>query len=154
MSTYRAEIIWKNDSEQFLLGRYSRVHLWRFNGGIEVKASASPHVVRLPYSTQDAVDPEEAFVASLASCHMLTFLSLAANGKFLVESYSDDARGEMAKNEKGRPWVARVILNPRIAFGGSNVPTPEELRSLHEAAHEQCFIANSVKTEVVCEPLF
>lgn len=152
MASYRAEVSWKNDSEEFLQGRYSRAHVWRFDGGIEVKASASPHVVQLPYSVEDAVDPEEAFVASLASCHMLTFLHLAAKRRFLVQSYVDDAVGEMATNEKGREWVARVVLRPRVEFVGTKMPSPADVRSLHELAHEHCFIANSVKTEVVCEP--
>lgn len=152
MSIYRAEIIWTNNSDEFSLGRYSRAHLWRFDGGIEVPASSSPQVVRLPYSSEEAVDPEEALVAALSSCHMLSFLYVASKRKFVVESYTDEAVGEMGKNERGREWVARVVLHPSVRFGGSKAPNEEELFALHHAAHEECYIANSVKTEVLCEP--
>ena len=153
MSTHRAEIFWKNTSREFTLGRYSRVHSWRFDGGIEVRASASPHVVRLPYSAEDAVDPEEAFVAALSSCHMLSFLSLAAKKKLTVESYQDHATGEMGKDDAGHDYVARVVLHPEIRFAGPVAPSSEELAALHESAHHICFIANSVKTDVRCEPI-
>ena len=152
MSSYKAEIVWHSDSEEFLQGLYSRAHLWRFDGGIEVKASASPQVVRAPFSIAEAVDPEEAFVASLSSCHMLWFLSLAARHKFIVEKYLDQAVGEMGKDELGREWMARVVLHPQVQFASSASPSGDELGRLHESAHEHCFLANSVKTEVVCEP--
>lgn len=150
MSIYRVEIVWTQSSGDFLLGRYSRAHLWRFDGGIEVKASASPQVVRLPYSTEEAVDPEEAFVAALSSCHMLSFLYVASKRRFAVERYVDEAVGEMGKDASGREWVARVVLHPKVHFAGSPIPDLKELEALHHAAHEECFIANSVKTEVVC----
>lgn len=154
MSLYHAEIAWTHTSGDFLLNRYSRAHVWRFDGGIEVRASSSPHVVRLPFSVEDAVDPEEAFVAALSSCHMLSFLYLAAKRKFAVQSYVDAAEGEMQKDERGRDWIARVVLHPKVQFTGTPVPTNEELHALHHAAHEECFIANSVKTSVLCEPRF
>jgi organic hydroperoxide reductase OsmC/OhrA len=152
MSLYRAEIVWTHTTGDFLLNRYSRAHVWRFDGGIEVRASSSPQVVRLPFSAEDAVDPEEAFVASLASCHMLSFLYLAAKRKFAVESYVDKATGEMQKDERGHDWIARVVLHPHVQFTGDALPSFEELQALHHAAHEECFIANSVKTTVLCEP--
>lgn len=152
MSTYHAEIAWTHTAGDFLLNRYSRAHVWRFDGGIEVRASSSPQVVRLPFSAEDAVDPEEAYVAALSSCHMLSFLYLAAKQKFAVESYLDEAVGEMEKNEQGRDWIARVVLHPKAQFTGSAVPSFDELKAIHHAAHEACFIANSVKTTVLCEP--
>ena len=151
MSIYRAEIVWKQTSGDFLLNRYSRAHVWRFDGGIEVPASSSPQVVRLPFSSGEAVDPEEAFVASLASCHMLWFLHLAAKRKFIVERYVDEAVGEMGLDERGREWMARVVLHPRAEFASASVPSFEILNAIHHAAHEECFIANSVKTAVICE---
>jgi organic hydroperoxide reductase OsmC/OhrA len=152
MSMYQAEVVWKNDSDKFTLGRYSRAHLWRFDGGVEVQASASPQVVPLPFSTERAVDPEEAFVAALSSCHMLWFLSLAAKRGFLVESYLDRAIGELGKDEEGRTYIARVTLHPEVCFNGPLAPAVDDVKALHEAAHGQCFIANSVKTEVLCNP--
>ena len=111
----------------------------------------SPLSVKLPYSVAEAVDPEEAFVAALASCHMLTFLYVAAKQGFVVEDYSDDAVGEMSKNERGKLWISRVILSPAIAFAGEKRPSPEQLDELHHLAHEECFIANSVKSEVIVQ---
>ncbi|GGC62794.1 OsmC family protein [Chelatococcus reniformis] len=146
---YTATVRWGRDGAVFTDGRFSRSHTWRFDGGIELAASASPHVVRLPFSREDAVDPEEAFVAALASCHMLTFLYLAAKAGVLVDDYEDDAVGIMEPNERGRLWVSRVTLRPRITFAGERRPTPAELEALHHQAHDECFIANSVKTEVV-----
>jgi len=146
---HKATIAWRRQADaDFARGRYSRVHLWRFDGGIEVPASASPSVVPLPYSSEQAVDPEEAFVASLASCHMLTFLDIARRAGFVVDSYIDEAAGVMAKNDKGQRWVAEVTLRPRIVFSGDRQPTPGDLDRLHHAAHEACFIANSVLTKV------
>ena len=132
--------------------RYSRGHRWHFDGGVEVPASSSPHVVPLPYSVQAAVDPEEAFVASLSSCHMLWFLSLAAKAGYVVDSYRDEATGVMNRNAEGRMAMTRVTLRPGVRFGGA-APNSEQLEALHHEAHAQCFIANSVKTEVLCEPV-
>ena len=148
MSEHRATIDWKRESQGFSYDTYNRGHLWKFDGGVEVAASAAPAYKGDP----DRVDPEEAFVASLASCHMLTFLAIAARQRFVVDSYSDQAIGFMEKNEKGRLAITRVTLRPKIAFGGEKPPSSEQLSKLHELAHEQCFIANSVSTEITVEP--
>jgi organic hydroperoxide reductase OsmC/OhrA len=150
-NTYTATISWRNDSDDFARGRYTRGHLWRFDGGTEVPATASPHVVPARFTVEAAVDPEEALVASLSSCHMLTFLDIARRGGFVVASYEDDAVGVMEKNEAGKLWVSEVTLSPRIVFTGK-APEPAELAHLHEVAHEECFIANSVLTRVVIAP--
>src|SRR5215470_18156843 len=149
MSEHKARITWKRTSPDFLTGKYSREHTWTFDGGLTVPASPSPSVVPTPYSNPANVDPEEAFVASLASCHMLTFLYLAGRKGFQVDSYDDEAVGALEKNERNVPWVSTVTLNPRIVYGGDKRPTSEEIESLHHDAHEQCFIANSVKTKIV-----
>lgn len=148
MAEHKATIRWKRTSEEFLQGRYSREHTWTFDGGATVAASPSPTVVPAPWSNPAHVDPEEAYVASISSCHMLTFLFLASNAGFQVDSYEDKSVGVMTKNEKGVPWVSLVTLNPRIAYGGARLPTSEDVARLHHLAHEQCFIANSIKTEV------
>ena len=149
MAEYKAIIKWQRTSLDFLKGRYSREHTWSFDGGVTVPASASPHVVPTPWSNPACVDPEEAYVASLSSCHMLTFLFLAAKQGFQIDSYEDETVGLMTKNEKGVPWISSVTLNPKIVYSGNKVPTPAEQEHLHHLAHEQCFIANSVKTEIV-----
>jgi organic hydroperoxide reductase OsmC/OhrA len=147
MSEHRARITWKSAGD-FSKGKYSREHSWTFDGGLTVPASSSPSVVPVPYSNPANIDPEEAFVASLSSCHMLTFLFLAQRKGFQIESYVDDAVGKMSKNEKGVSWVSQVVLHPAISYGGDKRPTAEEEAALHHAAHEQCFISQSVKTEV------
>ena len=152
MSEYTAQIRWSRQGQQFRENRYSRAHVWIFDGGTEVPASSSPLHVPLPFSNAAAVDPEEAFVASLSSCHMLWFLFLAAKRGFVVDSYVDHAVGVMAKNDSGRLAMTRVTLRPEVAFSGNPKPTREDLASLHESAHDQCFIANSVKSDVRCEP--
>lgn len=152
MPAHTAEIIWTRDEQPFIDKRYSRRHRIRFDGGIEMDGSSSPHVVPLPYSVEDAVDPEEAFVAALAACHMLTFLSLAAARRLVVDHYHDAASGELARDGAGRMHVAVVTLRPTVRFGGDTVPAETELLALHHAAHEQCFIANSVRTDVRCVP--
>lgn len=152
MSEHHAIIRWHHTSGEFTRGTYSRAHSWKFDGGQTVPASPSPAVVREPLSDPSAVDPEEAFVAALASCHMLTFLHLASKAGFDVQSYEDDAFGTMAKNERRIPWVNRVTLRPRIVYAPDKSPTPEQEAELHHRAHEGCFIANSVKTEVHVEP--
>ncbi|HSY16864.1 MAG TPA: OsmC family protein [Candidatus Acidoferrales bacterium] len=149
MSEYKATIKWQRTSPDFLKGKYSREHTWTFDGGVTVPASSSPAVVPVPYSNPAHVDPEEAFVASISSCHMLTFLYLAGKKGFQIDSYEDESIGVMAKNETGVPWVSRVTLNPEIVYSGDKLPTPEDEKQLHHLAHEQCFIANSIKTEVV-----
>src|SRR5437016_4510239 len=148
---YRATVKWKRDGSAFTDQRYSRGHSWSFDGGITVPASSSPLSVRLPYSVAEAIDPEEAFVAALSSCHMLTFLYAAAKQGFVVEEYVDNAVGEMSKNERGKMWVSKVILAPAIRFTGEKRPSPEQLDELHHLAHEECYIANSVKSEVAVQ---
>lgn len=151
MHQHLATIHWERGTQNFLKGQYSREHTWTFDGGITVAASSSPSVVPLPCSKAENVDPEEAFVAAISSCHMLTFLYLAAKQGFQCDSYHDAAVGTMAANERGAMWVNRVTLKPAIAWSGDKLPTPEELQHLHHHAHEECFIANSVRTEVVIE---
>ena len=150
MSTYRATIDWRLEGD-FLARRYSRAHTLSFDGGVVVPGSASPHVVRLPFSREDAVDPEETFTASLSSCHMLWFLDLASRAGFVVTAYRDEAEGTLAKDGDGRMAMTRVVLRPRVEFGPEKTPTAAEVEALHHRAHEECFIANSVKTEVVVE---
>ncbi|MBS0328092.1 MAG: OsmC family protein [Proteobacteria bacterium] len=148
MSRHAASITWARGSARFSDHRYSRRHVWRFDGGVEVPASSSPHSVRLPYSSEDAVDPEEAFVASIASCHMLWFLSIAAKRGHVVDRYADEAEGFLEKNADGAMAMTRVILHPKIDFDGTAPPPAAEIAAIHEAAHEACFIANSVKTDI------
>ncbi len=152
MAEHRAFLKWENTGGEFAKGKFSRRHLWRFDGGLEVPASPSPSVVPAPYSDEAAVDPEEAFVASLASCHMLTFLFLASRKGFEIARYEDEAVGRMERGEKGVPWVSSVTLAPRVEYGGEKRPSPDEEAALHEHAHEQCFIANSVKTAISVSP--
>jgi len=149
MSEHKATIRWKQRSPDFLRGQYSREHTWTFDGGITIAASPSPSVVPVPNSNPANVDPEEAYVAALASCHMLTFLFLASRQGVTVESYDDEAVGVMTKDERGIPWVSRVTLRPTIVYGGQTSPGPAEVDQLHHRAHEQCYLANSVKTEIV-----
>jgi len=151
--SHKVQIRWSRGEAVFTDNRYSRGHTWHFDGGVAVPASSSPHVVRVPYSVAAAVDPEEAFVASISSCHMLWFLSIAAEAGFRVDDYVDEAVGVMGKNAAGKTAVARVTLRPRVIFSGAQVPTRVQLDELHHRAHEECFIANSVTTEIVCEPV-
>jgi len=154
MSSYKVTIRWLRGDQQFTDNRYSRGHTWVFDGGVEIPASSSPHVVPLPYSKANAVDPEEAFVASLSSCHMLWFLSIAAERGFCIDSYVDDAVGVMGKNALGKLVMTRVTLRPKVAFAGNRLPMESDIESMHHAAHAECFIANSVKTDVHCEPVY
>jgi organic hydroperoxide reductase OsmC/OhrA len=151
---YSARLHWERGNAPFTDNRFSRGHSWHFDGGVEVPASSSPQVVRVPMSVAAAVDPEEALVASLSSCHMLWFLGLAAQGGWRVDDYSDDARGVMGKNSAGKTAMLQVTLRPRVAFSGERVPSRAEIATLHHRAHEECFIANSVTTEVLIEPRF
>lgn len=153
MAEYTAEIRWQRHDQPFTDHRYSRAHAWVFDGGAEVSASSSPHVVPPPYSDPSAVDPEEAFVASLSSCHMLWFLSIAAKRGFRLDRYVDHAVGVMEENPEGRVAITRVTLRPETRFSGERSPTEDELNAMHEAAHQACFIANSVKTDVCCKPI-
>jgi organic hydroperoxide reductase OsmC/OhrA len=145
---YHALIHWARGSALFTDNRYSRGHTWRFDGGVEVPASSSPSVVRVPLSVEAAVDPEEAFVAALSSCHMLWFLSLAATGGWCVDDYADDAVGVMGRNAAGKSAMLHVTLRPRVKFAGEPRPAAADIERLHHRAHEECFIANSVTTEV------
>ncbi|HQR06305.1 MAG TPA: OsmC family protein [Gemmatales bacterium] len=152
MAHYTATVHWHRQDATFTDNRYSRGHHWEFDGGVTVPGSSSPHVVKLPYSVENAVDPEEAFIASLASCHMLCFLSIAARRKFVIDDYRDEAIGILAKNEDGKLAMTVVTLRPDVKFSGDHRPTREQNEAMHHEAHEECFIASSVKTEVRCEP--
>lgn len=150
MSEYFAKVKWtRSSNEDYIDNKYSRGHEWSFDGGVTVQASSSPHVVPLPYSIEENVDPEEAFIASLSSCHMLFFLSIAAKRKYVVDSYVDDAIGIMAIDSDGKMSMTQVTLRPDVQFSGSKKPTIEQLKKMHHQSHEQCFIANSVKTEII-----
>jgi organic hydroperoxide reductase OsmC/OhrA len=150
MSTYTAKITWKSDSpETFAKNQYTRGHEWAFDGGVTVPASSSPHAVRLPFSVEAAVDPEEALVAAASSCHMLSFLWVAANAGFIIDLYEDDAVGEMTTAETGKQWISTITLNPQIVWFGEKPPTAEELSAMHHEAHEICYIANSIKSEIL-----
>jgi organic hydroperoxide reductase OsmC/OhrA len=153
MSAYTVTVAWRRGSAPFTDDKYSRAHTWTFDGGVEVPASSSPAVVPLPWSKAEAVDPEEAFVASLSSCHMLWFLAIAARARFCVDSYVDDAVGLMARNPEGKHAMTLVTLRPKVAFAGDRLPSQEQIAAMHHKAHAECFIANSVKTEVRCEPV-
>jgi len=152
MSSYTATVRWDRGEARFVDNRYSREHVWIFDGGVTIPASSSPHVVPVPYSDTSAVDPEEALIAALASCHMLCFLSIAAQRGFRIDHYADAAIGTMAKNAHGKLAITRVVLRPDIVFSGDRCPTAEEIAAMHHEAHSECFIANSVRTDVVCEP--
>jgi organic hydroperoxide reductase OsmC/OhrA len=151
MSNHVATVEWRSaaTAADFLKGRYTREHTWEFDGGATLRASASPSVVPAPWSEPAGVDPEEAFVAAVSSCHMLTFLYLASKAGFVVERYRDHAVGTMSKSGGGTPWISRVTLTPEITYGGDRRPGAEEEERLHHGAHEGCFIAASIKTEVV-----
>ena len=149
---YQARVHWERGDALFTDNRYSRGHTWHFDGGVEVPASSSPHVVRVPLSLEKAVDPEEAFVASLSSCHMLFFLSFAASSGWRVDEYTDDATGTLSQNPAGKMVMTSVVLRPRASFSGERLPTRADVQKLHHRAHEECFIANSVTTAVRVEP--
>jgi organic hydroperoxide reductase OsmC/OhrA len=151
MARYEAVVRWRCTGPEIFRGKYSRAHTWEFDGGLKIPASASPHVVPAPWSDPAGVDPEEAFIASVSSCHMLTYLWLASKAGFAVESYEDLAFGEMTPNASRVPWVSRIVLRPLIVYSGDKRPSPEEETNLHHAAHAQCFIAASIKTEVTVE---
>jgi organic hydroperoxide reductase OsmC/OhrA len=149
MAEYRARILWtRQSSERFVDSRYSRAHSWEFDGGVTAPASSAVSSVPLPYSKPENVNPEEAFVAAISSCHMLTFLYLAAKESFVVDSYDDLAVGTMTRNSKGRLSVSSVRLTPKIMFSGTLSPADAVMDRLHHAAHEECYIANSVLTAI------
>jgi organic hydroperoxide reductase OsmC/OhrA len=149
--TYGATVVWSRAGAKFTDMRYGRRHEWRFDGGARVPGSSSPLSVPVPLSSAEAVDPEEALVASASSCHMLWFLYGAAKRGFIVDDYVDEAVGTMAKNAEGRMAMIRIALRPRVTFSGETRPSDAELQELHHFAHDECYIANSLKTEVVVE---
>ncbi|MFT3779338.1 MAG: OsmC family protein [Ottowia sp.] len=151
MKPHIVEIEWDRKESKFLDHRYSRVHIWRFDGGVELRGSSSPDVVRAPLSDPSAVDPEEAFVASLSSCHMLWFLDLAARDGYLVDAYEDRAEGRLTKRPDGRAWLSLVALNPIVRFSGDKAPTDAAVEDLHHRAHEECFLANAVKSAITIQ---
>jgi organic hydroperoxide reductase OsmC/OhrA len=152
MSVYFASVYWeKGAGEPYIDNKYSRAHTWSFDGGATVLASSSPHIVPVPYSVEANVDPEEAFVASLSSCHMLFFLSIAAKKRFVVEKYVDNAQCLMDKDTNGKMAITQVTLKPKVTFSEGVNPSLSVLEKMHHQSHEQCFIANSVKAEIVTE---
>ncbi len=151
MSKYTATVRWSRDSENFTDNKYSRVHQWSFDSGQVIRASASPNVVPTPYADPSAVDPEEAFLASLSSCHMLWFLSLAAKSGFIIEAYKDEATGILAENKQGKLAITSVTLHPSVRYASETPPNKKQNDHLHREASKKCFIANSVKTDVQVE---
>jgi len=149
MADYQAQIVWhRRKDEPFLDLRYSRAHSWTFDGGVVVPASSAVHSVPLPYSKAENVDPEEALVAAISSCHMLTFLYVAAKARFVVDAYADRAVGTMTKDSRGRQAITTVVLAPQVTFSGTREPNDQMVAQLHHDAHEQCYVANSVRSEI------
>jgi len=152
MSSYTATVRWSRAGNgDFAKGQYSRAHTWSFDGGVTVPASPSPHIVPAPWNNPNAVDPEEAFVGSLSSCHMLFFVDFARRAGFVVDEYVDEAEGVLEKRADGKMWMSRVTLHPRVDFSTEKRPNDAEIADLHRRAHEACFIANSVTSEVRVE---
>ncbi len=150
MSEHKVSIYWQSQSEDFSYKAYDRTHTWKFEGGSEVKASSAPEFLgKIEY-----VNPEEALVAALSSCHMLTFLAIASRRKFVINKYTDHAVGLMQKNEKGKLAITKVFLRPQIEFGSTTQPDQVTIKDMHHLSHEDCFIANSVLTEIIVEPVF
>lgn len=149
MSEYKVNLNWKPDSEDFSYKKYTRTHQWIFGGGIEVTASAAPEYI----GKAEYVNPEEAFAASLASCHLLTFLAIASFKKYHIKSYADEAVAIVEKNSDNKQAVTKVFLRPKVEFSGEHMPDEEELKKMHDKAHAECFISNSVQTEVIVEPI-
>ena len=151
MHKHEATILWHRKDQPFVDNKYSRAHQWEFDG-VTIPASSSPAVLPVPLSSLDAIDPEEALVAATSSCHMLFFLAIAAKRGFVVDTYSDQAYGVMGKNDEGKTFMSNITLRPRIEFSGIKQPNVEEIAQIHHLAHEQCFVGNSLKTEVDVEP--
>jgi organic hydroperoxide reductase OsmC/OhrA len=151
MSEYIATIRWQRGTDSFIDDKYSRGHEWEFDGGITVPASASPDIVPLPMSVAENVDPEEAFVASLSSCHMLFFLAIAAKSGYVIDDYTDEASGRLEENDEGKMVITKIVLRPNATYSGERIPDREKIERMHRLAHEHCFIANSVKSEVTTE---
>ena len=154
MATYTACVDWRCEGDEFLSNTYSRGHTIAFDSGVVLPASSSPHIVPTPMSDESAVDPEEMFVASLSSCHMLWFLTMAMKRKFVVAHYTDTAEGVMEKNVHGKLVMSTVTLRPKVEFIGAKIPTRDDINALHHRAHDECFIANSVTSDVRCEPMY
>lgn len=150
--TYTAETIWERGDQVFSDNLYSRKHTLRFDGGISMAGSSSPLVVPVPLSEPNAVDPEESLVSAISSCHMLWFLSIAVKHGFVVDAYHDHAVGTMTLNERRKPWVSSVSLHPTVVFSGAQMPNEAQLEKMHHEAHDECFIANSVKTDIQVHP--
>jgi organic hydroperoxide reductase OsmC/OhrA len=148
---YKANVVWERGEQTFTDKKYSRGHHWHFDGGVVVPASSSPLVVKLPLSREDAVDPEEAFIAAISSCHMLFFLDFASRAGFCIDRYADAADGVMDKGTDSKIAMTKVTLRPKITWSGEKQPAASDIADLHHKSHEHCFIANSVKTEVVIE---
>lgn len=151
MKQFEARVAWQRGEQAFSDLRYSRAHVWQFDGGLSVPASSSPLSVPVPMSDPAAVDPEEALVAAASSCHMLFFLSLAAARGLVIDSYRDHAHGSLGQDAQGRQSMTRIVLRPRMVFGGARQPDAAELAALHHEAHQRCYIANSLKGEIVVE---
>ena len=152
MSEYVATVHWqRSTNERFIDHQYSRAHQWIFDGGAIIQASSSPHIVAIPHSVEANVDPEEAFIASLSSCHMLFFLSIAAKNKFIIDKYEDNALGVLQKNTHGKYAMTEVILKPEVIFSVNSKPSLKQYEKMHHQAHQQCFIANSVHTNIVID---
>ena len=149
MSEHIAIIQWQRNQAAFTDNKYSREHLWEFDGGAKILASSSPQVVPVPHSNPNYIDPEEAFIASIASCHMLWFLAIAANQEFTIESYLDRAVGLIGQNEDGKLAITKITLSPTIVFSADNLPITKQVDEMHQEAHHNCFLANSVKTEII-----
>jgi organic hydroperoxide reductase OsmC/OhrA len=150
MSKYSATIIWqRGKDEKYIDNKYSRGHEWSFDGGISIPASASPKVVPLPYSIEENIDPAEAFIASIASCHMLYFLSIAAKMNFIVDEYIDNPVGVLENDNEGFMAITKVILNPKVKFYNNMILLPKEIDEIHNKAHQKCFLVNSIKTHVI-----
>lgn len=153
MSEHKATVLWERGNQHFLDKKYSRAHVWRFDDGCEVPGSCPPsRLIPVPLSKPDAVDPEEGLIASLSACHMLFFLAFAARDGFRVDAYSDEASGMLGKNERGKTYVASITLRPAVTFSGDKHPTLEQIDQLHHRAHEECFIANTIRSTIAIEP--
>jgi organic hydroperoxide reductase OsmC/OhrA len=151
MALHACNVEWQRGTQPFTDNKYSRAHQWRFDGGAVVPGSSSPHSVRPPFSDPAAVDPEEALLAAVSSCHMLWFLSLAAERGLRVDRYADAAEGRLAKMPDGKEGMTEVVLRPEVVFSGARLPDAAAVEHLHHAAHARCFIANSIRSEVRIE---
>lgn len=153
MSEHKATVLWERGEQHFLDKKYSRAHVWRFDDGCEVPGSCPPSkLIPVPLAKPDAVDPEEGLIASLSACHMLFFLAFAARDGYRVDAYADEASGMLGKNERGKTYMERITLRPAVTFSGDKKPTAEQVDILHHRAHEECFIANTIRSTIAIEP--